>query len=373
MPEVCIASGRVVRGAYIARMPPLSRAARAFAAGTLALSCAAPPPTPSTVIAAADQRSGTTALLIAVSAVDDHVAWASGQDATWLRTRDGGEHWEVGRVPGADSLQFRDVEAFDANEAFLLSIGNGPQSRIYHTADGGAHWTLQFTNADPKGFYDCLGFWDRARGIAIGDAVNDAISLLRTNDGGAHWERVPPDSLPRALPGEGSFAASGTCLATRPGGRAWIVMNNAAHARVMSTRDYGAHWRIDTLPLTTRDGVGAQSVSFRDDLHGIVLGGGYAAKPGDVEVALTRDGGVTWSNGGSPPLATGVWGGVYVPHARDALVVAVGPSGAAYSNDDGATWARIDSLVYWSVGFASPNAGWAGGKGGRITRLTTAR
>ncbi|HTG53694.1 MAG TPA: YCF48-related protein, partial [Gemmatimonadaceae bacterium] len=161
-------------------MPPLSRAARAFAAGTLALSCAAPPPTPSTVIAAADQRSGTTALLIAVSAVDDHVAWASGQDATWLRTRDGGEHWEVGRVPGADSLQFRDVEAFDANEAFLLSIGNGPQSRIYHTADGGAHWTLQFTNADPKGFYDCLGFWDRARGIAIGDAVNDAISLLRT-------------------------------------------------------------------------------------------------------------------------------------------------------------------------------------------------
>ena len=38
-----------------------------------------------------------------------------------------------------------------------------------------------------------------------------------------------------------------------------------------------------------------------------------------------------------------------------------------------ATWARIDSLVYWSVGFASPAAGWAVGKGGRITRLTAAR
>jgi len=346
--------------------------ARAAIAALALCACATPAPTPETVIAGAAQQSGTTVLLIAVSAVSERVAWSSGQDATWLRTLDGGAHWDAGRVPGADSLQFRDVEAFDANEAFLLSIGNGAQSRIYHTTDGGAHWALQFTNADPKGFYDCLGFWDHARGIAVGDAINDAMALLRTSDGGKHWERIPPDSLPRALPGEGSFAASGTCIATRSSGRAWIVMNNAEHSRLLRTDDFGAHWRIDTLPLTTRDGVGAQSVSFRDDRHGIVLGGGYAAKAGDVETAVTADGGATWTAAARPPLATGVWGGTYVRGARGPLVVAVGPSGAAYSNDDGASWARIDSLVYWSVGFASPAAGWAVGKSGRITRLSTA-
>src|SRR3954463_7835478 len=103
-----------------------------------------------------DQASGTRALLIAVSAVNDNVAWASGDKGTYVRTTDGGASWHAGQVPGADSIQFRDVFATDANNAWVLSIGNGPQSRIYHTTDGGAHRTLQFRNQDPKAFYDCF-------------------------------------------------------------------------------------------------------------------------------------------------------------------------------------------------------------------------
>ena len=72
-----------------------------------------------------DQPSGTKELLIAVSPVNDRVVWVSGQHGTWLRTTDGGAHWQVGHVPGADTLQFRDVHAVDANTAYLLSIGNG--------------------------------------------------------------------------------------------------------------------------------------------------------------------------------------------------------------------------------------------------------
>ena len=104
------------------------------------------------------QVSNTSALLIAVSAVTDSVAWVSGSGGTWLRTVDGGSTWQTGKVPGADSLQFRDVHALDANHAWLLSIGNGPSSRIYYTADGGTNWTLQFTNQDSDAFYDCFDF-----------------------------------------------------------------------------------------------------------------------------------------------------------------------------------------------------------------------
>src|SRR6202008_2061757 len=105
-----------------------------------------------------EQTSGTTALLIAVSPVNDNVVWVSGARGTWLRTTDGGGTWQSGQVPGADSLQFRDVHAVDANTAYLLSIGNGPQSRIYKTTDAGQTWKLQFTNTEPQGFYDCFDF-----------------------------------------------------------------------------------------------------------------------------------------------------------------------------------------------------------------------
>jgi photosystem II stability/assembly factor-like uncharacterized protein len=315
------------------------------------------------------QTSGTSALLIAVSPVNDNVVWLSGSQGTYVRTTNGGATWTAGRVPGADSLQFRDVHAFDANNAYLLSIGNGNQSRIYKTSDGGANWTLQFTNPDSSGFYDCMSFWDTKRGIVIGDALGSDIAILVTTDG-ATWKRIPPASLPNAQPNEGSFAASGTCLVTRPGGHAWIVASNADHGRVLHTADYGKSWRVDTLPLTTRSGSGPQSIAFRDAQNGMALGGGNAAKPGDVLIAVTSNGGKTWTARTSPALGTGVWGGVFVPTAAKPTVVAVGPTGSVYSTDNGATWTAIDALNYWSVGFASPRAGWAVGTQGRITKLS---
>jgi len=337
----------------------------------LAVACSrTPQPAGPRVITAVDQRSGTTALLIAVSPVDERTVWVSGSAGTWLRTTDGGATWQTGRVPGADSLQFRDVHAVDANTAYLLSIGDGPQSRIYKTTDAGAHWTLQFTNPDPKGFYDCMAFWDAKRGVAIGDALGSEVAMLTTSDGGAHWTRIPPSSLPPAMPNEGSFAASGTCLVTRPGGHAWAVASNPSHGRVLHSTDYGRTWRVDTLPITTREGSGPQSIAFRDDRHGVALGGGNNARAGDVLAALTSDGGHTWIARTRPPLKSGVWGGVFVPGAERPSVVAVGPSGAVWSGDDGASWMTIDTLNYWSVGFASARAGWAVGTRGRITKLS---
>ena len=36
-------------------------------------------------------------------------------------------------MPGADTLQFRDVHALDADRAWLLSAGPGELSRIYYS------------------------------------------------------------------------------------------------------------------------------------------------------------------------------------------------------------------------------------------------
>ncbi|HKF06207.1 MAG TPA: hypothetical protein VKB49_28075 [Candidatus Sulfotelmatobacter sp.] len=163
------------------------------------------------------QFSHTTEALRGVSAVSRRVAWASGTHGTYLRTVDGGEVWTPAQVPDANSLDFRAVVAFSADEAFLMSAGPGDQSRIYHTLDGGQHWNLQFTNANPKGFFDSMVFWDHKHGIVVGDPVPDETGKLKFDvlitDDGQTWHAIPPAQLPDAIEGEGAFAASNTCIA----------------------------------------------------------------------------------------------------------------------------------------------------------------
>ena len=83
------------------------------------------------------QTSGVTGRLRGVSAVSERVAWASGAGSTVLRTVDGGLTWRKLSVT-TDALDFRDVDALNDKTAYVLSIGNGPASRIYKTTDAGA-------------------------------------------------------------------------------------------------------------------------------------------------------------------------------------------------------------------------------------------
>src|ERR1700693_3116496 len=110
--------------------------------------------------------SHTTEGLRGVSAVTQKIAWASGTHGTYLRTTDG-RIWISDHVPGAESLDFSAVVAFSADEAFLMSAGPGDQSRIYHTADAGRHWSVQYPNPNPKGFFDSMAFWDPTHGIVL--------------------------------------------------------------------------------------------------------------------------------------------------------------------------------------------------------------
>src|SRR5439155_2196147 len=88
--------------------------------------------------------TGVTAQFRGLSAVSRQVAWASGSLGTVLRTTDGGRTWRNVSPPDVSTLQFRDIEAFDASTAVILSIGTGEDSRVYRTTDGGAHWTETF-------------------------------------------------------------------------------------------------------------------------------------------------------------------------------------------------------------------------------------
>ncbi len=328
----------------------------------------APPPRPGpggTTLR--DQISGTTQRLQAVSAVSSQVVWASGLGGTFSLSTDGGATWDASVVPGADSLQFRDIAAFDARTAYLLSAGNGASSRIYKTIDGGRNWQLQFINRDTLAFYDCFAFWDRNHGIAWSDNVGGKFPYQTTVNGGEIWT---PHTLDGASPGEGAFAASGTCVITRGSREAFVATGAGTSSHILYTADRGVTWRWTTTPIPQgRPGSGHTTVAFRDERHGLAAGGDIAADSTSTDnVVTTEDGGRTWTVAGRPAFRGPVYGAVYVPGAG-ATVVAVGPAGASWSRDDGHTWMPLDSLSYWSVGFAAHTAGWLVGPGGRITKV----
>src|SRR5258706_1309429 len=218
------------------------------------------------------QSSGTTQGLIAVSPVNERVVWASGRGGTFVKTTNGGKTWTAGVVPGAEALQFRDVEGVSEKVAYLSSIGNNTADfRIYKTVDGGATWTMQFENQNPGAFYDCFAFWTPRRGIAHSDSVNGVFPDLRTTDGKI-WKDIS-SNMPPALAGEASFAASGTCVATQGERNAWIATGGSTAARVLATRDGGDTWNAYDTPIVSSPSAGAFSVDFRDAWHGIVGGG----------------------------------------------------------------------------------------------------
>jgi len=226
------------------------------------------------------QDSGTTASLRGIDSVDGRVAWASGNGGTVLKTIDGGEHWLKCAVPDAATdgatLDFRGVQAWDAETAIVMASGPRDKSRLYKTTDGCETWELMLKNSDPEGFYDSFAFWDRMHGFLLGDPVSEIpywqeidennqrltgprlvkrklpkkrFLTIETNDGGTtwgYWGIDRGDFTEQAASDGAAFAASNSaafvptqindpCLEESPQGtnRVWIGIGGKGGATVL--------------------------------------------------------------------------------------------------------------------------------------------
>jgi photosystem II stability/assembly factor-like uncharacterized protein len=332
------------------------------------------------------QNSGTTQLLIAVSPVNSRVVWAAGTGGTYVVTTDGGETWKAAVVPGAEKLQFRDVQGVSDKVAYLMSIGtNTTDFRIYKTVDGGTTWTIEFTNQTTNAFYDCFAFWTPNRGIAHSDSVNGVFPDIRTTDG-TTWQPISAN-MPPALPGEASFAASGTCVTTQGESNAWIATGGSTIARILATRDGGDTWNAYDTPLVSSATAGAITVAFRDPENGIV-GGGDLASNDSADMATSNDGGKNWQLTNKPPVKGAIFCLSYIrghgdakggdDHKGQTVVITAETEpkftsgSAAWTPDEGQTWFKLPKVVsgYWAAAFASPKAGWFVGNGGKILKIS---
>jgi len=329
------------------------------------------------------QKSNTAANLRGVSVLPNNVAWASGAHGTYLRTVDAGNSWQAAQVPGAEALDFRDVEAFSGDLAYLLSAGPGDRARIYKTTDAGKNWSLQFTYEDPKGFFDCMAFWDPDHGIALGDPVRDhagklKFELISTADGGKNWKPVPPDTLPPAIEGESAFAASGTCITVEGKTNVWFATGGKV-ARVFRSTNTGKTWTVAETPIVHgNESVGISSIAFRDAKHGVIAGGDYRNPEQDgPNFALTDDGGLTWKLSTVSPQT--YFSAVAFakpdsakPSPAGTAVLVVGTTRAAYTDDIAkGSWQKTWDLNLNALGISPTGNAIAVGPKGLIVSFAT--
>ena len=315
--------------------------------------------------------TGSKSSLRGITVVDARTIWIGGDQGTVMRSLDGGATWIDVSPPNTKALDFRDVEAFDANMAYAMSSGAGAMSRIFKTTDGGKTWKQQFLTYQPKYFFDCLSFWDRDHGIAIGDPVGHHFEMLMTSDGGEHWNSLL--NLPEVLASEGAFS-TGTCIVTSGANDVWYGTGSNQGARVFHSSDRGRTWTSVATPITaTRFGMGIFSMAFADSQNGIIVGGDYQ-KPEEVKViaALTNNGGRTWT--ATPQQPFGYRCGVaFRPGTQGRGIVTVGTNGIDYTEDRGAHWRSLASDRYHSVAFTPDGAvAYVLGQNGKVARITFA-
>ena len=288
--------------------------------------------------------SGKNTSLRGLSVVDETVAWASGSKGWTARSINGGKTWIWKQIPGYENLDFRDIEAFSANRALLLSAGT--PAVILLTTDGGSIWKEVYRNDSPEIFLDGMDFWDADRGLIYGDPIKSKLVLLKTSNGGVNWENISQNNTINLMVGEASFAASGTAIRCDSKGNTWIA-TGGSKSRIFYSSDYGNTWKVNDCPIIQgKSSTGPFSIAFYTKKIGIAVGGDYLIDSSRVNnLILTRNSGKAWLK----PFSSTFGYRSAVEYMSKLRLIATGPGGTDISNDGGKTWTNLSQIGYHTV------------------------
>ena len=303
-----------------------------------------------------------------IFAVSAQTVWVSGSNGSYFYTTDGGQSWTTGKVPNADSLDFRDIEVLPNGRVILLACGPGEKSQIFISDDNGTNWVNVFISPFDEGFFCAMAFWDERQGIAFSDPVNNRFKLMITKDGGTTWSQLIPEDMPAANPGEYAFAASGTCITVASQRHVWFGTGGST-ARVFYSHNNGVTWSVVPTPMQQgHPSQGIFSIAFRDSLTGFASGGDYQApqKTGNT-LLTTNDGGKHWDVVADSAVGYRSCIATFQTEFTNGWI-AMGKNGWSISEDNGNTWQHFPTPGFYTVSI-SRNTVWAAGANGRIGKL----
>jgi len=282
-------------------------------------------------------QQGKPTSIRGLSVVDDSVAWISGSKGYIAITTNGGKTWAWQQVKGFEQADFRDIEAFSAKEAVIMS--SGTPAFILKTTDGGQSWQLKYKNTDTAYFLDAMDFADAQHGYILGDPINNKFLLLETKDGGDTWDSF--NNPPAALQNEAAFAASGTCL--RLTDKNIFIVSGGSAARLFAYNNVTKQWNISPVPITKGESSkGAFSIAKNDNAM-VIVGGDYSHdKRTDSTACYSTNSRKSWQ------LAAAFPSGYQscVEYIKNKTFLSTGTPGTNITTNSGQTWTKIDTTSY---------------------------
>lgn len=258
-----------------------------------------------TQVATASQR------LSGITFVTPTIAYAVGEDATLLRSTDGGASWTVRSLAlpvGSATPSLLHIACSDPNTCL---ISTRDATTLVRTTNGGATGSL--VTPSSRKLY-AVAFATSTRAVAVGEGGATVLS----DDGGSTFPTAVSSSLPAGL----------TLL--RRGAKPAQAYAGGDRGRLAFTGDAGASWTALQVPTTAA----LTDVAFPSPQIGFAL---------DAAGTLRRtvNGGTSW--GILDKGSNAVPGAVLAPSAQ--VVVLVGPQGLLRSVNGGASFAPVGGSV----------------------------
>lgn len=267
-----------------------------------------------------------------ISCLDSTTIWLSGAKGTIIRSLDGGDTWKQLAPPDNDSLDFRDVEAFSKDEAIIASAGY--PSRVYRTVNGGENWSLVHENKDSAAFMNSIAFKSQYEGFILGDQLNGRHLILHSEDKGVSWKRIDSADVPKPLPIENGFAASGSCIAINKNGNLFIGLGGE-QTRVFSSLN-GLKWSATTTPMIhgNNGASGIYSIAHGNNML-IAVGGNYSLPDSTHFPIISTNNGKSWTHTKGEVKG---YRSIVDYSEKENLWVCGGTNGLDLSTDNGGTW-----------------------------------
>jgi hypothetical protein len=301
------------------------------------------------------QQSNSTASLRGIHNVGDGVVWASGTQGMVLHTTNDGQTWRRCAVPPeAEKLDFRGIQAFDANIAIVMSSGAGALSRVYKTIDACRTWKLVFTNPDESGFWDAIQFASPAFGVLVGDQVRNHFPMFFSTDGGDTWQQFDSKATAAADKNQSFFAASNTSLLMDAAKAKLYMITGGGTTSLVTVNLHFTAGAIcqDCLDLSythpdlaTGETAGGFSLASRSDGSNLVMvavGGDYKTpdKTSGTAAFWINDHRQNrpWHASNTPPHG---YRSAVAYNSSTKTWISVGPNGTDVSTDDGVNWRAL--------------------------------
>jgi len=298
-----------------------------------------------------EQQSPVEQSLRGIFVIDSSIAWLSGAKGSILRSINGGDTWEIIQAPDTDSLDFRDIHAFDADHAIAISAGY--PSRVYKTENAGQNWVLVHENIDSAAFMNSIEFRDNHEGIIFGDQLNGRHLLLKTTDGGNNWSLVDSNTIPIPLKIENGFAASGSCIAVDKKGNYFIGLGGE-NSRVFQSND-GNNWEAFESTLKSPEAYsGIYSIAYGNNTL-IAVGGNFLAVDSAYSPSIYHMDDSNWQK--AKGKVFGYRSVIDYCNALD-LWICAGTNGIDISLDNGENWLVKSNLNINTLQFV-PNSTFA--------------